>query len=87
MNKSNKKPNIVFILTDDQGYDDLGCIGNPIIQTPNIDKFHKESVRLTNFHVGPTCAPSRAGLMTGHYANSTGVWHTIGGRSLLRSDE
>lgn len=87
MNKSNKKPNIVFILTDDQGYGELGCSGNPIIQTPNIDKFHKESVRLTNFHVGPTCAPSRAGLMTGHYANSTGVWHTIGGRSLLRSDE
>ncbi len=80
-------PNIIFILTDDQGYGDLGCTGNPIIRTPNIDKFHDESVRMTNFHVGPTCAPTRAGLMTGHYANSAGVWHTIGGRSLLRREE
>ncbi len=81
------RPNIIFILTDDQGYGDLGCTGNPILNTPNIDHFHNESVRLTNFHVGPTCAPTRAGLMTGHYANSTGVWHTVGGRSLLRKDE
>lgn len=81
------KPNIVFILTDDQGYGDLGCGGNPIVKTPNIDAFSEESVRLTNFHVGPTCAPTRSGLMTGHYANSTGVWHTVGGRSLLRKDE
>lgn len=82
-----KKPNIIFFLTDDQGYGDLGCTGNPWVQTPNIDQFHGESVRMTNYHVGPTCAPTRAGLMTGHYANSTGVWHTIGGRSLLRADE
>lgn len=82
-----KKPNIVFVLTDDQGYGDLGCGGNPIVNTPNIDAFASESVRLTNFHVGPTCAPTRAGLMTGHYANSTGVWHTVGGRSLLRDNE
>lgn len=81
------KPNVVFVLTDDQGYGDLGCHGNPIIQTPNLDKMHGESVRLTNYHVGPTCAPTRAGLLTGHYANSTGVWHTIGGRSLLRKGE
>lgn len=82
-----KKPNIVFVLTDDQGYGDLGCTGNPWLHTPNIDEFYNESVRMTNYHVGPTCAPTRSGLMTGHYANSTGVWHTIGGRSLLRADE
>lgn len=82
-----KQPNVVLVLTDDQGYGDLGCTGNPWVQTPNIDQFYKESVRLTNYHVGPTCAPTRAGLMTGHYANSTGVWHTIGGRSLLRKNE
>lgn len=82
-----KQPNIVFVLTDDQGYGDLGCTGNPWVKTPSIDAFYQESVRLTNFHVGPTCAPTRAGLMTGHYANSTGVWHTIGGRSLLREGE
>lgn len=83
----NKLPNVVFILTDDQGYGDLGCHGNKDIKTPHIDKLHSESVRFTDFHVGTTCAPTRAGLLTGHYCNSTGVWHTIGGRSLLREDE
>ncbi len=82
-----RRPNIVLVITDDQGYGDLGCAGNPILQTPHLDRFHGESIRLTNYHVGPTCAPTRAGLLTGHYANSTGVWHTIGGRSLLRKDE
>lgn len=82
-----RPPNVVFVLTDDQGYGDLGCHGNPVIETPNIDAFHDESIRFTNFHVGPTCAPTRAGLLTGHYSNSTGVWHTIGGRSLLRRNE
>ena len=82
-----RPPNIVFVLTDDQGYGDLGCHGNPYIQTPNIDRLHGESARLTDFHVGPTCSPTRAGLLTGHYANSTGVWHTVGGRSLLRQGE
>jgi len=87
MSEARCHANVVFVLTDDQGYGDLGCHGNPIVQTPNLDRFHAESVRLTDFHVGPTCAPTRAGLMTGHFHNSTGVWHTIGGRSLLRRDE
>lgn len=82
-----RNPNIVFVLTDDQGYGDLSCTGNPWIQTPNIDTLYHQSVRMTNYHVGPTCAPTRSGIMTGHYANSTGVWHTVGGRSLLRADE
>lgn len=81
------QPNVVFVLTDDQGYGDLSCHGNPVVRTPHLDELHNCSVRLTDYHVGPTCAPTRAGLLTGHYANSTGVWHTIGGRSLLRSDE
>jgi len=85
--QSMRRPNIVFVLTDDQGPGDLGCGGNPIIETPNIDAFHDQAVRFTDFHVGPTCAPTRSGLMTGHYANSTGVWHTVGGRSLLRGNE
>lgn len=67
------RPNVVFVLTDDQGYGDLSCHGNPILKTPHIDALHADSVRLTNYHVGPTCAPTRAGLLTGHYANSTGV--------------
>ncbi|NQT86671.1 arylsulfatase [bacterium] len=82
-----RRPNVILVITDDQGYGDLGCHGNPVIHTPHIDGLHAESVRLTNFHVGPTCAPTRAGLMTGHYCNCTGVWHTIMGRSLLRRDE
>ena len=86
-NQSPEKPNVVFVITDDQGYGDLGCHGNAVIKTPNLDSLHGESLRLTNLHVGPTCAPTRAGIMTGRYCNCTGVWHTIGGRSLLRSDE
>ncbi|MYE89674.1 sulfatase-like hydrolase/transferase, partial [Candidatus Poribacteria bacterium] len=82
-----QKPNLVFVITDDQGYGDFSCHGNPIIETPNLDAMHSESLRLTNLHVGPTCAPTRAGIMTGRYCNCTGVWHTIGGRSLLRNDE
>ena len=81
------RPNFVFVLTDDQGYGDLGCHGNSVIRTPNLDRFHGEAVRFTDFHVGTTCAPTRAGLLTGHFCNSAGVWHTIGGRSLLRADE
>ncbi|WP_152285462.1 arylsulfatase [Flavicella marina] len=86
-NTSEAKPNVVLVITDDQGYGDLGAHGNTIIQTPNLDAFHAESYHLTDFHVGPTCAPTRSALMTGRDANSTGVWHTIGGWSLLREDE
>lgn len=82
-----RRPNILLVLTDDQGYGDLGCAGNPWLRTPALDEFYADAVRLSDFHVGPTCAPTRAGLLTGHYANSAGVWHTIGGRSLLRAGE
>lgn len=82
-----RRPNVVFVLTDDQGYGEIGAHGNPYIQTPHLDKLHSECVRFTDFHVGATCAPTRAGILTGHNCNSTGVWHTIGGRSLLRKDE
>ena len=66
--KKSKQPNVIIIITDDQGYGDLGAHGNSLVKTPSIDKFHDASVRLTDFHVGPTCAPSRSGLMTGRYA-------------------
>jgi len=82
-----KKPNVIIIITDDQGYGDLACHGNPYIKTPNLDRLHAQSTRLTNYHVGPTCAPTRAALVTGRYCNRTGVWHTIMGRSILRKDE
>ncbi len=81
--KEAKQPNVVFILLDDVGYGDLGCMGNPIIKTPNIDALHEKSTRFTNFHVSPTCSPTRAALMTGKYSNAVGVWHTIYGRNLL----
>ena len=54
----NPKPNDVIIITDDQGYGDLACHGNPVINTPHLDQLHAKSTRLTNFHVGPTCAPT-----------------------------
>ena len=85
--KPRKKPNVILVLTDDQGYGDLACHGNPAIQTPHLDKLYTQSTRLTNFHVDPTCAPTRSALMTGRYSNRTGVWHTIQGRNLLRRRE
>lgn len=79
-----EKPNVVLIITDDQGYGDLACHGNEIVQTPNMGKLYEESVRLTDFHVAPTCAPTRAGLMSGAHKNRAGAWHTIGGCNILR---
>src|SRR5436190_8236562 len=81
-----KKPNIVFILTDDQGYGDLSCHGNPVLKTPNIDRLHKEGVRFTDFHVSPTCAPTRSALMTGRHEFRNGVTHTINERERLTPD-
>jgi arylsulfatase A-like enzyme len=75
------------VITDDQGYGDLGHMGNPIIKTPAIDNFSTESINLTNYHVGTTCAPTRAGLMTGRNCNRNGVWHTIMGASMLNGEE
>ena len=77
------KPNIVFILTDDQGYGDLSCNGNPILKTPHIDRLHKEGVRFADFHVSPTCSPTRAALMTGRHEFRNGVTHTIFERERL----
>ena len=82
-----KQPNVVIVITDDQGYGDLACHGNPWIQTPKMDKLFVESIRFTNYHCGTTCAPTRAGLMTGKYCNHVNVWHTILGRELLRKEE
>lgn len=82
-----RRPNVVLVMTDDQGYGDLRCHGNEVIDTPNLDKLHGRSIRLTDFHVDPTCSPTRSSLMTGHYSTKTGVWHTIMGRSLLGAHE
>jgi len=82
-----RRPNVVIVITDDQGYGDLGCQGNPVLKTPHLDRLHGESVRLTNFHVDPTCSPTRAALMTGRYSTRTGVWHTVMGRHMPRVEE
>ena len=82
-----RKPNVVLVMTDDQGYGDLSCHGNDILRTPNIDRLHAQSVRMTSFHVDPTCSPTRAALLTGRYSSRVGVWHTVMGRQLLRRDE
>jgi arylsulfatase A-like enzyme len=79
--------NVVLVITDDQGYGDVGAHGNTMIQTPNLDRLHSQSVRLTDFHVDPTCSPTRSALMSGRYSTRTGVWHTIMGRSLMSPDE
>ncbi len=81
------KPNVIFIITDDQGYGDLAGTGNPWIKTPNLDQLAEQSIVLRNFHTGTTCAPTRAGIMTGRHNNRVGVWHTVMGRSLLHKDE
>jgi arylsulfatase len=83
---SGKKPNIVIILTDDQGYGDLSCHGNPVLQTPNIDRLHAEGVRFTDFHVSPTCSPTRAALLTGQHEFKNGVTHTTLERERLSPD-
>ncbi|TSE10823.1 arylsulfatase [Aquimarina algiphila] len=84
---TSSKPNVILIVTDDQGYGDIGVHGNSIIKTPNLDKFAGESLELTNFHVGTTCTPTRAGIMTGRNANRNNAWHTIAGCSILQEDE
>ncbi len=76
-------PNVVLVITDDQGYGELACHGNKVIKTPNLDRLHGVSLRLTAFHVSPTCAPTRASLMTGRHEFRSGVTHTIHERERL----
>ena len=66
-----EKTNVILIVADDQGYGDMSCHGNPVLKTPNMDQLYAESVRLTDFHVAPTCSPTRGQLMTGRDAMKT----------------
>lgn len=81
------RPNIVLIITDDQGYGDLGFTGNPVIRTPNLDEMARESARMTTFYVSPVCAPTRASLMTGRYNYRTRVTDTYIGRAMMEPEE
>lgn len=78
-----KKPNVILVLTDDQGIGDLGCHGNPWLKTPNIDAFYKQAVRMTDFHVSPVCTPTRGAIITGRYPVNNGAWATYKGRDAL----
>jgi arylsulfatase A-like enzyme len=80
-----EKPNVIIVMTDDQGYGDLSCHGNPVVQTPSLDSLHAESVRLTDFHVAPMCTPTRGQLLTGTDAFYNGAVNVSSGRTLLRS--
>ncbi len=81
--KPQAKPNIILIMTDDQGYGDLGRHKNPVLKTPNMDRLCDESVRFTDFCVSPSCAPTRCALMTGMHEFKSGVSHTIFGRERM----
>lgn len=81
------RPNVILIMTDDQGYGDLGRHGNTIIKTPNLDRLYDESIRFTDFHVSPFCTPTRGALMTGRYPERNGAYRTSSGRTMLHTDE
>ena len=77
LQQGTRPPNIVLVLTDDQGYGDIAVHGNPVIKTPNLDHLHSQSRRFTEFHVSPTCAPTRTAIQTGRHEFRSGVTHTI----------
>ena len=80
------RPNIILVMTDDQGMGDLSCMGNQLVKTPNIDQFFQQATRFTDFHVSPTCAPTRAAIMSGRSPFHVGVTHTILQRERMALD-
>ncbi len=85
--RAQNKPNVILIITDDQGYGDLGITGNPHVKTPVIDNFARQSIRFSNFYVCPVSAPTRSGLLTGRYFLRTGVRDTYNGGAIMASSE
>ena len=83
----NARPNVILIVTDDQGYGDMSCHGNPWLNTLNLDKLHDEGVSLDDYHTDPYCTPTRAALMSGRYSTRVGTWSVTEGRQLLERDE
>ncbi|CAA6692160.1 MULTISPECIES: arylsulfatase [unclassified Lentimonas] len=84
---SGSRPNIIVVMTDDQGYGDLSCNGHPYIKTPHIDKLREQSTRFEDFHVSSSCAPTRAAIMSGVHPFKVGVTHTIFSRELMALDQ
>ena len=72
-----KKPNILFILTDDQGWPTLGSYGNQRVPTPHLDALAREGVRFTDAYVMPQCTPTRAALLSGQHTARNGMWHVL----------
>lgn len=81
-----KKANVIVILSDDQGYGDFSCHGNPILRTPNLDKMHDEGVRFSNFHVSPLSTPTRGQLLTGLDAMHNKASTVLNGSCMMRRD-
>jgi len=81
-----ERPNVVIVMTDDQGYPEVSAHGNPVLQTPNLDALHSQSLRLIDFHVAPMCAPTRGQLLTGLDAARNGCINVSSGRALLRPE-
>lgn len=81
-----ERPNVIVIMTDDQGYPEISAHGNPVLKTPNLDSLHSESVRLTDFHVAPMCTPTRGQFLTGLDAAKNGAINVSSGRTLLRPE-
>ena len=79
-----KRPNVIVVMTDDQGMGDFSYTGNPVLKTPNFDAFAKASLRLTDFHVCPMCSPTRGQLLTGLTALRNGATSVTAGRTFLR---
>lgn len=81
-----RPPNVILVLTDDQGYGDLSVHGNPVLKTPHLDRLHAESIRFTDFHAAPMCTPTRGQLLTGVDALRNGAMNVSSGRTLLRRE-
>ncbi len=84
--KKAEKPNVILVLTDDQGYGDLSCHGNPVLKTPYLDRLHDQSIRFTDFHVVPMCTPTRGELLTGRDGLVNGAYCVCSGRTFIRRD-
>ena len=80
------RPNVLVIMTDDQGYPEISAHGNPVLQTPNLDRLHGQSLRLTDYHVAPMCTPTRGQLLTGLDAARNGAVNVSSGRALIRAE-
>ena len=84
---ASESPHVILILTDDQGFGDVGFHGNTELKTPHLDRLASESAEFTNFYVQPLCTPTRAALLTGRYPERTGAVEVNFGRSIIRESE